>query len=227
MLKNMGYDVEMPNGVVDIEIDVDDLERFIINDRYFSGIFTKYLGGDYFNHYYDYDEWSYVNYNKENENIILGLIRGHVESGDAGDMTIDDLDGVSFESILKNYMSQDLYDYTLRDIINQSYQDCLNDAQYKAVIRGIRNALEEYGEVKQLNDEGVIISVDVLKILSANMNDDVIDSTLDEADGDLVYAFKHAVTEGYIDKPRLDIYENFYCESDNFNEILSDRLGEL
>ena len=227
MLKNMGYDVEMPNGVVDIEIDVDDLERFIINDRYFSGIFTKYLGGDYTYDYYDNDGWSYVNYNNENENIILGLIRGHVESGDAGDMTIDDLDGLTFESILKNYMSQDLDNYDLRDIINQSYEQCLGDAQYKEVISGIRSALEEYGEVKQLNDEGVIISLDVLKFLSDALMEDVLDTLLDEANSDLIYAFKHAVTEGYTDKPRLRISEDIYCNSNNFNEILSDRLGEL
>jgi hypothetical protein len=62
---------------------------------------------------------------------------------------------------------------------------------------------------------------------SADMADDVLNELMDDADGDLVYAFRSAVVEGFISKPKLYINEDNYCNSDNFNEILSDRLGEL
>ena len=227
MLKRKGYDIEMPNGVVDIKIDVDDLDDYINNIKYNDNIFRKYLSGDYTYDFYDSDGWSYVNYNSENENRILGIIRGYVESGDAGDMTMDDLDSNSFEGILKQYFSQDIDVTDLRDIINQSYAQCAGDAQYEGVINGIKSALEEYGEVQQLNDEGVIIRVDVLNILSADMADDDVNQLMDDADGDLVYAFRSAAVEGFISKPKLYINEDVYCSSRNFNEILSDRLGEL
>jgi hypothetical protein len=229
MLIKMGYDITLPSGIVDIKIDVDDLGDYINNIKYNDNIFTKYLGGDY-HHSYGYDSndgWSYVNYNSENENRILSMIRGHVGSGDAGDMTMDDLDSNSFEGILKQYFSQDVDVSELRDIINKSYEQCLGDAQYLNVIKGIKSALEEYGEVQQLNDEGAIIRVDVLNILSANMEDDVLNQLMDDVNGDLVYAFRSAVVEGFIGGPKLYINEDSYCDSDNFNEILSDRLGEI
>jgi hypothetical protein len=81
--------------------------------------------------------------------------------------------------------------------------------------------------VIELNDEGAIIRVDVMEYLENRMNDDVLNELLDEKDGDLAEAFETAVYEEFVSVPTLSIDDQSYCKSDNFNDILSERLGEI
>jgi hypothetical protein len=227
MLIKMGYDITLPSGVVDIKIPVSYMKYYINNKHYYDKIFQDYLSGDYYQDNYDSHGWEYVNYSSENEKRILTIIKHFISIGDAGDLTNEDLDEMSFESVLKSYFSADLENTDLRNVINGSYEQCLGDARYSAVIDGIKNALETYGTVIELNDEGAIIRLDVMEYLENRMNDDVLNELLDEKDGDLAEAFETAVYEEFVSVPTLSIDDQSYCESDNFNDILSERLGEI
>lgn len=223
-LRSLGYEVETPRLVFNLHIDVDELDRFISFHRDVSSSYVEQmLSGDIEYNNYDSTSWQYSTYDAENTNTIREFIKKTVHVLEDSEVTVDNIDDMNFEDLLEFANREEYYD-DLMGIINDSNNQCTSDANYYNVIASVKSTLEEYGTVRSLNGEGADMEI-VLNSYLDNLNPSEVDELL--ANYDLPDAFAQLVADGEIEKPRLYIRDNSYCNDDNFNEILKERLGEL
>jgi hypothetical protein len=155
-------------------------------------------------------------------NTIREFIKKTVHVLEDSKVTVDNIDDFDFEDLLKFANQEEYYD-DLINFITYSYNECTTNAEYYNVVASVKSGLEEYGTVRSLNNEGVDMEI----VLNSYL-DKLDPSSADEllADYDLSDAFKKLVEDGEIERPRVYIGE-YYCDYDNFNEILKHRLTEL
>ena len=92
----------------------------------------------------------------------------------------------------------------------------------------LKGALEEYGTVEKMNDEGVILHINTERYFD-EVHPDYLNDYFERCDDDIECTFKEMLYEGDIEKPKVSIDDRYYPDIDRglFNEILSDNLNEL
>jgi hypothetical protein len=94
--------------------------------------------------------------------------------------------------------------------------------------KAMEEALEFYGDVKFLNDEGSKIEVDLNNLISG-LDEDLIDETFETCGDGLKCVLEELLYNGYIDKPRFRFDDRYYPDVDEryFNDVLVDRLSDF
>lgn len=175
---------------------------------------------------FDYDDWrSALQYyvNKDNKNRIRAMFKEWVKK-DNPDFDEEDFDSSELEDLIEEY--DDSYD--IRNAINWSQNDTASDEYVNYLETTLKGCLEEIGNVKKMDSEGVILEVNIEKYMD-EVGDDVVDEKLEECGDDLHCMFQEIFREEYVDKPKFDIDNRWYPDIDenNYNYYLADRLAEI
>jgi len=224
MLYKAGISDKKPNTTFILENSVSDIKN-LLNFRgvYNYTIVSEILLGEYIYEGYSHDYDDIVRYyiddlDKENELEVIKKI---------SEITSLPIEEVS-ENGIKYYLSgedenfeQDEFS-SIFDSINRALSDAEGSDMYNYYYKEIKNALEELGNVLSLNDEGVKMEIDLLKIpltykeISQIMEDKEID--------DLEEVFSEAIYSGEIDLPKFNPDDRFQPSADReeFNSYLRD-----
>jgi len=131
----------------------------------------------------------------------------------------------SLESLIDEYDN----DYEIRNSLGSAYSDSANSSYYDYAIKELRSALEEYGDVTQLNDEGVKIRIDLRTVIdNMGLGEEEVDEIFERCDESASCAFDEMMGE-YYEKPkfRLDDRWSPDIDDEDFNSHLNDRLSEI
>jgi hypothetical protein len=93
----------------------------------------------------------------------------------------------------------------------------------------LRNALEEYGEVTKLNDEGAIIKINLQDIINKSEPDeDDLDDMFERCGDEIDCVFREMLGD-YYDKPDFRIDDRWSPDIDEreFNDTLNSYLGDI
>lgn len=217
---NNSIDIEIPNTDFTIEIDLDEAHRYV-NSEYADDIFEKYLGFDndlYNDGYYDTKAYTYVSFNKENTQRIENYITSR-----AG----DEIDVDNLERAIGELIEAGMGD-ELENIIASSYSECSSSASHDLVIKGMKSAFEEYGEILSFNEEGIKIKANLIELINSSKIDYYDDYATRFENGDWSGIFSELIYSGNSDKPNMYLDDRgAYCDSENFNAIFSDRFSEI
>jgi hypothetical protein len=224
MLYKAGISDKKPNTTFILEKDVSGIKN-LLNFRggYNDSFVSEFLSGE---NYYEGDSRDYddiVRYyiddlDKENELEVIKKI---------SEITSLPIEEVS-ENGIKYYLSGEDENFeqddfsSIFDTINRALSDAEGSDMYNYYYKEIKNALEELGNVLSLNDEGVKMEIDLLKIpltykeISQIMEDKEID--------DLEEVFSEAIYSGEIDLPKFNPDDRFQPSADRkeFNSYLRD-----
>lgn len=155
--------------------------------------------------------------NKENSQTIRNIIQQS-----AG----EDYDPEeSLESLIDEYDN----DYEIRNSLGSAYSDSANSSYYDYAIKELRSALEEYGDVTQLNDEGVKIRIDLNTVIdNMGLGEEEVDEIFERCDESASCAFDEMMGE-YYEKPKFRLDDRWSPDIDDgdFNSHLNDRLSEI
>lgn len=243
-LADMGI-IEAPNYNYNItlKLDPDDVGRYVDGDyvyrRYKKKVttpagneydktvevtmFELVLAGDTYE-FWDHDssDWSSALYyvDDKNETEIRTILRQIAERED-DEFIEEDFNGKNTEELIEEY--DDNYD--IRSAIGNAQSNAEADDYANYLYRLLKDALEEYGTVEQMNDEGVILKVDVSRYIS-EVGEVEFDEFLEKCDDDIQCVFTEMVSEDYIEKPRWNPDDRWYPDVNegHYNEMLSDYL---
>jgi hypothetical protein len=238
LLTKMGYDVGMVREkmVFDLEIEPENIKYYVDGDvvvrkdtnRYNYrgrdiGMFETILAGDFWEFFEGNYEWeSPLEYlvDKSNEEKIWELIRHYSEkhSIDITDMSI------------KQALIECDVNHEIRDAIGSATSDSEGDATYTYYMRQLRNALETYGDLTQLNDDGARITIDLQEYVDKiGVSDDDLDQYFENCGDDDLYCVFNEILGAYGDKPDFNIDSRWSPDIDerNFNNILDDKLNDI
>jgi hypothetical protein len=167
-----------------------------------------------------HDDWkSALEYytNEENSNTIRELIQQR-----AG----EDYDP---EESLENLIGEYDDDYEIRNSLGSAYSDSANSSYYDYAMKELRSTLEEYGDVTQLNDEGVKIRIDLNTVIdNMGLGEEEVDEIFERCDESASCAFDEMMGQ-YYEKPRFRLDDRWSPDIDDedFNSHLNDRLSEI
>jgi hypothetical protein len=118
-------------------------------------------------------------------------------------------------------------DYDVRNALSSSKNDAQAGDYSNYLYNELKSAVEEYGEVIKMNDEGIMFDVDVEQWLS--LDDEWVINKIEEFDGDIAEMFEEMVWSGGIDTPKFNPDDRYIPDvnKEHFNEMLSDRLSEF
>lgn len=223
-LYERGIISEEPSTIVEINYGCDDVVRLLNVDRDFSeDIVEKILCGDIGELY---DGWSYYyenpsdlvgNLNKENEQSVIDEI-----------VRITGLDeSVVKENGIEYYLNGDDDDFSKDDfdniirILASAQNSADNSDYYKYLYDAIESALNNLGEVKSLNYEGVKMTIDLSNYMSL---EEIADSMERYEFEDVSNLFSELIARSEIELPNLRIDDRYtpYGSSQDFNEYVSD-----
>jgi hypothetical protein len=185
-----------------------------------TGMFETLLSGDYWDLFEgNGGDWESAMYymDEENTKIIWDLIRSITNP--------DEIEGMSLNQVINEFDNN----HEIRNALGNALSSAESDSYYIYYKNALKSALEEYGEVTKLNDEGAIIRIDLQKVIENHgINDDDLDSYFERC-GDRYECVFDEVMGDYYDKPDFriddrwtpDVNENY------FNEILNDYLGDI
>lgn len=240
LLTKMGYDVGMSwdkdNMSFELEIDASDVKYYIDGDWVVSrrkennswgrereiGIIETVLSGDLWEMFEGSHEWkSSLEYSTDESNMkkIWELVQHYSEKHDM------DISGMSIERAIEECD----VDYEIRNAIGSATSDAESDATYTYYMKLIKNALEEYGDVLQLNDDGARIVIDLGQYChKMGVDEDDLDQYFENCDEDLSCVFNE-ILGAYGDKPDFSPDSRWSPDIDerNFNNILDDRLNDI
>ena len=184
------------------------------------------LMGDTYQYWdnYEYAEWrSAIDYdlNEENSERIIEILKQ--KNG------VDEFEETDLKEIIEEYDHDD----EIKDRLRASINDAEAQDYERYMYDELKSAFSEFGNVINMNDEGVSIEINLEDLISTNkIDDETIDELIercgdDSADGECL--FSELLGDGYIEKARFDVDNRWYPSIDrnNFNEILNDRLSEI
>lgn len=246
-LMDMGI-IEKPNidYNITLNLDPDDVGKYVNGDyvyrRYKKKVtttagyesertievtmFELILAGDTWDIYYNDDpDWkSALHYevDKENETLIRNILRKLAER-DNEEYIPEDFDKEDTESLIEEYDVDDNIKRAIGNAVSSSESNAYADYLYKQ----LESALEEYGTVEQMNDEGVILHIDATRYFD-ELNEVYYDEYMERCDDDIKCVFDEMVGYGDIDKPKYDPDDRWYPDINraDFNEDLSWRLSD-
>jgi len=132
---------------------------------------------------------------------------------------------------LSNTPTDEILDYDRFDNISSSLIRSANtvdgDVYSDHLYGALKTALETYGKVLSMNDQGVTLEID-LKIID-DIDDIELSDYLENCGNDMECIFRTAIYNGDIEKPKPYFNDNWYnsdFDDGYFNEILSDNLVE-
>ena len=189
-------------------------------------MFELILAGDAWDMYYNDDpDWiSALQYevDKENETLIRNILRKLAER-DNEEYIPEDFDNEDTESLIEKYDDDDNIKRAIGSAVSSSESNAYGYYLYKQ----LESALEEYGTVEKMNDEGVILHIDTTQYFD-NLSEDYYDDYMERCDDDIKCAFEEMIGGGDIDKPKYDPDDRWSPDinRDDFNEDLSWRLSD-
>jgi len=89
----------------------------------------------------------------------------------------------------------------------------------------LKKCLEEYGNVIEMNDEGVKMEVDLNRFIN-EIPENEFDVAVEDCKEEPECVFDFLLSEGHIEKPKFELNEYWYpnIDKDIFNESLKERL---
>ena len=137
--------------------------------------------------------------------------------------TPEELKDLSLEEAIKEYD----YNWEIGNAITSSYEYAESDDFYNHMYKLLKDALSEYGEIKSLDDTGVVLEINAEPFINS-ADDDYVDDYMETFDNNIKDVFVEMVLQGDIEKPDFEFDDRWSPSIDdsNFNEILRERLGE-
>jgi len=186
------------------------------------GMFETILSGDMWDLWDNYHaEWkSALEYNvdKKNEQKIWDLVKG---------MAGEEFDEVlSLEEAIEEYDN----DHEIRRAISSSVNDAESSSYADYLYRNLKEALEEWGEVLEMDDRGVKLRIDTAKYIEEYIDyhgDEEFEDAFERCNEDIACVFGEILDT--LDKPKFYYDDRWYPDIDNtdFNDMLADRLSEI
>ena len=184
------------------------------------GMFETLLSGDYWDLFDNGGDWNvaleyYVD--DENKDIISDLIKGFANP--------DEIEDKSLKELIEEFDNN----YEIRNALGNAMSSAESDSYYVYYKRTLQNALEEYGNVTKLNDEGATIEINLKTVIDNHgINEDDLDDYFERCDDSYPCVIDELMGD-YYEKPDFriddrwtpDVNENY------FNEILNDYLGDV
>lgn len=189
-------------------------------------MFELILAGDTWDIYYNDDpDWtSALQYevDTENETLIRNILRKLAER-DNEEYIPEDFDKEDTESLIEQYDVDDNIKRAIGGAVSSTESNAYADYLYKK----LASALNEYGTVEKMDDEGVILHINT-ELYFDDVNPDYLDDYFERCDDDIECTFKELVSEGEIEKPKWDPDDRWYPDINraDFNEDLSWRLSD-
>jgi len=200
-----------------LQFAVKDIEDYIRGE--YVHVAERVLSGDTYDFWdnSEYVDWKYAvqhEVNNDNAQKIRELLK--VDSS------------VDLVGAIEEYDEDDEVKNRIRWAMNDAESQDYEDHLYGE----LKDTLGEYGRVIEMHDGGVSIEVDLEYLISKNKIDDEDIDEISErcgGDSDALCLFSELLGDGFIQKPRYDLDDRWYPSADtnNFNEILSDRLDEI
>jgi hypothetical protein len=186
-----------------------------------TGMFETLLSGDYWDLFDNGgSEWSSgLEYYTDDENtqIIWDLIKGIT--------TADEIEGKSLNELIQEFDNN----YEIRNALGNALSSAESDSYYVYYKRTLQNALEDYGTVTKLNDEGATIEINLKTVIDNHgINEDDLDDYFERCEDSYECVFDEIMGD-YYDKPDFRIDDRWTPDVDEryFNEILNDYLGDV
>ena len=184
-------------------------------------LFEILLRGDHYDLFDDMGgHWeSAIQYDidEENKDIIWDLIKSVSNP--------EEIEGMSLKQALEEYDNE----HEIRNAIDSAMTSTTADSYYNYYMKTLRDCLEEYGDVQQLNDEGVKIKINLEKVIEdTNTDDNEADETFERCNDELECVF-FELLDTYYDKPKFSI-DNRWAPNINerdFNDNLNSYLGDV
>ena len=239
-LIDMGV-IEAPeiDWFVEVEIDADRLDNYVNGDwtvrrskrktpsgseyTVSIGMFETILSGDMWDLWDNNDaDWKgdlEYEVNQENEKKIKNMLVDMAEKEGIewnGDLSLKDA--------IEEYDGDD----EIKNAISSAVNDSESSEYQNYLWKTLKDCLEEYGEVLQMDDSGVKLRVDVSNFIDS-VGEDYLDEYMENCNDDIKCLFEELVGQGDIDRPRFSVDDRWYpsIDTNEFNEILSDRLSEI
>ena len=186
-----------------------------------TGMFETLLSGDYWDLFDNGGgEWeTALEYyaDEENTDIIWDLIKGFANE--------DEIEGKSLKELIQEFDNN----YEIRNALGNAITSAESDSYYVYYKGILQNALEEYGTVTKLNDEGATIEINLKTVIDNHgVDEDDLDEYFERCDDSYECVFDELMGD-YYDKPDFRIDDRWTPDVDEryFNEILNDYLGDV
>jgi len=178
------------------------------------------LSGDYWDLFEgNGGDWESAMYyiDEENTQIIWDLIKGFTNP--------DEIEGKSLNKLIEEFDNN----YEIRHALGNAISSAESDSYYIYYKKAIQSALEEYGIVTKLNDEGATIEIDLQKVIENHgLGEDDVDEFFERCDDKYECVFDEIMGD-YYEKPEFSIDDRWTPDVNEsyFNEILNDYLGDV
>ena len=221
--EDMVFDLQIEPAYISRYVDGDwDVRKYKdANGRQRSvGMFETLLSGDYWDLFEgnggDWESGMYY-IDEENTKIIWDLIRSITNP--------EEIEGMSLNDVVKEFDNN----YEIRNSLGNAISSAESDSYYIYYKKALKSALENYGEVTQLNDEGAIIRINLQTVIDNHgVNEDDLDDYFERCEDRYECVFDELMGD-YYDKPDFSIDERWSPDVNEnyFNEILNDYLGDV
>jgi len=185
-----------------------------------TGMFETLLSGDYWDLFDNGGDWNvaleyYID--DENKDIISDLIKGFANP--------DEIEDKSLKELIEEFDNN----YEIRNALSNAMSSAESDSYYVYYKRTLQNALEEYGIVTKLNDEGATIEINLKTVIDNHgVNEDDLDDYFERCEDSYECVFDELMGD-YYEKPDFSIDDRWTPDVNEiyFNEILNDYLGDV
>jgi len=185
-----------------------------------TGMFETLLSGDYWDLFDNGGDWNvaleyYID--DENKDIISDLIKGFANP--------DEIEDKSLKELIEEFDNN----YEIRNALSNAMSSAESDSYYVYYKRTLQNALEEYGNVTKLNDEGATIEINLKTVIDNHgVNEDDLDDYFERCEDSYECVFDELMGD-YYEKPDFRIDDRWTPDVNEiyFNEILNDYLGDV
>ena len=192
-----------------------------------TNIFETILSGDMRDLWdnAEYVDWHvYLDYDcdEENAKTIEDMVRTWAEEN--SDFDEDEFNEMTLNEKINEYDD----DHKIRWAIKNAVNTAQADDYYNYLYNSLKETIEEYGEVIELNDEEIIFKVNIENYLD-ELSEEEYDDYMDRCNDELLCVFEEMCYNGIIDKPEFSVADHYYPDVDThyFNELLSDNLAEI
>ena len=133
----------------------------------------------------------------------------------------EEFNSLSLEDLIEEYDD----DWKIRSSVQSAVNACERDDYESYVYNKLKDALEELGEIIEMDDRGVKVKIDLSKYLN-NLYDSEIDDYFDRCNDRLECVFEELLENGYIENPEVYIDDRYSPDvsDDCFNSYLYDDL---
>jgi hypothetical protein len=155
--------------------------------------------------------------NNENKNKIIEILRNF-----AGENFDEEL------SMVEMITEYDV-DKTIMKAIVHTADDILTLTFYNILLKALKTALVEYGEIISIDSNGVKLKIDLEKYLDDEHIEDAFDIQSNRVGNNMEIIFEELRFMGYIEKPKFIVGKNWDLEFDEkkYNSILKDKLANI